>query len=249
MRKTHSGAIGSGPSDGKDQAKTLSEFVADVLREEIVDGKWRPNEKLKTDHLRERFSVSSATIRDALFVLMAELLVRLEGQKGFRVAPMHIEDAFDLAKTRAIVESAALEESLRIGDDKWEALITAEYFLLSKAEDQLKFDSAGALQAYEKANDRFHEALVSACASERLKTMRRTFFQEAKRYRRMVARKGNAMNHDKKEHEQLFKACLMRDIAKARALIVEHVHSSVKGLRADDFYTPVAEAADTKKAA
>lgn len=232
-----------------DDTKTLSEAVANVLREEIINGRWRPNEKLKTEHLKDRFKVSSATVRDALFVLMAEFLVRLEGQKGFRVAPLCLADAQDLARTRAIVESAALEDSLRTGGDKWEALITSEYFLLTKAEERVKLDPTGAIPEYERANDRFHEALVSASSSERLKTMRRTFFQEAKRYRRIVARKAEVMKDDKREHEDLLRACLDRDIERAKRLIVQHVQTSVAGLTVADFMAAEAEILDIRKEA
>lgn len=235
--------------EDNNDTKTLSEAVANVLREEIIDGRWRPNEKLKTEHLKDRFKVSSATVRDALFVLMAEFLVRLEGQKGFRVAPLFLADAQDLARTRAIVESAALEDSLRTGGDKWEALITSEYFLLAKAEERVKLDPTGAIPEYERANDRFHEALVSASSSERLKTMRRTFFQEAKRYRRIAARKAEVMKDDKREHEDLLQACLERDIERAKRLIVQHVQSSVAGLTAADFTAAEAEILDIRKAA
>lgn len=231
LRIAASGSAG----EEHNRSKTLSEGVARVLREEIVCGQWRPNEKLKTDDLKARFGMSSATIRDALFILMAESLVRLEGQKGFRVTPMDVDDAQDLARTRAIVESAALEESIRVGDDGWEALVTAEYFLLARAENRMKDDPSGALETYELANERFHEALVSASSSERLKTMRRTLFQEAKRYRRIVVRNPQAMGEDAKEHEQLFRACIGRELESAKKLIVGHVHSSVSGISASDF--------------
>jgi len=236
-------------SDDNHDMKTRSEAVANVLREEIIDGQWAPNAKLKTEQLKDRFKVSSATVRDALFVLMAEFLVRLEGQKGFRVAPLFLADALDLARTRAIVESAALEDSLRTGGDKWEALISSEYFLLAKAEERVHLDPTGAIHEYERANDRFHEALVSASSSERLKTMRRTFFQEAKRYRRIVTRKADVRKHDKKEHEDLLQACLGRDIERAKHLIAQHVQTSVAGLTAADFAAAEAEGFDIEKAA
>ncbi len=219
-----------------DIARTLSSAIANVLREEIIDGKWRANEKLKTERLKERFSVSSATIRDALFVLMSEYLVTLEDQKGFRVAPMSLADAEDLARTRVVVESAALEESIRAGDEKWEALITAEYYLLAKAEERMRHDPVASIGEYEKSNERFHEALVSASSSERLKKMRRMFFQEAKRYRWMVALSSETVIiHDKEEHEKIFNACIQRNVGQAKDLIAGHVQSSIRGLTKDSF--------------
>lgn len=223
-------------TDDYDIEKTLSGAIANVLRHEIIAGKWKANEKLKTERLKERFSVSSATVRDALFVLMSEYLVTLEGQKGFRVAPMSLADAQELAKTRAVVEAAALEESLQAGDDKWEALITAEYYLLAKAEERMRCDPISSIDEYEKTNDRFHEALVSASSSERMKKMRRMFFQEAKRYRRMVALSSEVVIiHDKEEHEKIFNACIQRNVGLAKSLIADHVQSSIRGLTKDCF--------------
>jgi len=52
-------------SDDNHDMKTRSEAVANVLREEIIDGQWAPNAKLKTEQLKDRFKVSSATVWDA----------------------------------------------------------------------------------------------------------------------------------------------------------------------------------------
>src|SRR5262245_60365186 len=72
--------------------KTLIEKVYGDLKHDIVRGQLRPRAKLRVEELRARFQVSSSTIREALLLLVADALVTSEGQRGFRVAAVSLDD-------------------------------------------------------------------------------------------------------------------------------------------------------------
>jgi hypothetical protein len=53
--------------------------------------------------------------------LLAESLVVLEPNRGFRVSGLSREDLYDVAIARIAVETTALRLAIRDGDDRWEA--------------------------------------------------------------------------------------------------------------------------------
>lgn len=94
-------------------------------------------EKLRVEHLKEIYQTSAGTLREALALLVSDSLVVSQAQRGFRVAPMSLEDLVDITRTRALLECAALRESIEQGDDEWEARVVSSYHRLSLAEARL----------------------------------------------------------------------------------------------------------------
>ena len=81
-------------------ARTLIEHAYTRLRDDIVSGQLVPGEKLRVEHLKERYGVSAGTLREAITRLASDALVVTEGQRGFRVAPITIEDLEDITNLR-----------------------------------------------------------------------------------------------------------------------------------------------------
>ncbi len=70
--------------------RTLIERTYGQLREDILDGKLVPGEKLLVEHLKSRYDVGAGTVREALSRLVSEAMVVAEGQRGFTVAPVSL---------------------------------------------------------------------------------------------------------------------------------------------------------------
>src|ERR1700750_1081400 len=107
------------------KASTLALQAFDRLRADIIRAKLKPGEKMLVEHLRETYGVGATPLREALSKLTSLELVTAEGQRGFRVAPVSIENLLDITKTRAWVEGAALRSAIARGDRAWEAGIIA----------------------------------------------------------------------------------------------------------------------------
>lgn len=91
------------------QVPTTVASTARVLREEIVDGRLRPGERLTEIAIAERLRVSRATVREALRSLEARGLVEVQAYLGARVAVLTPDDAVELSRVRAWVEPMLLE--------------------------------------------------------------------------------------------------------------------------------------------
>src|SRR5882724_1282067 len=111
--------------------KTLIEKVYSDLKHDIVRGHLQPRARLRVEELRARFSVSSSTIREALLLLAADTLVTSEGQRGFRVAPVSLDDFREITTLRKLMETMALREAIALGDDNWESGVVAAFHKLS----------------------------------------------------------------------------------------------------------------------
>src|SRR5271170_7317741 len=88
--------------------KALSTSVYRQLRADLLAGRLRPGEKLRDEGLRQRFSSGSSPIREALNRLLAEGLVSLEDQKGFRVAPISESELEELVMARCWIDGIAI---------------------------------------------------------------------------------------------------------------------------------------------
>ncbi len=97
--------------------RTLIERTYGQLREDILSGRLAPGEKLLVEHLKLRYEVGAGTMREALSRLVSEAMVVAEGQRGFTVAPISIEDLADVTNVRVAFETEALRSSIRNGDD------------------------------------------------------------------------------------------------------------------------------------
>src|ERR1700754_777726 len=106
--------------------------VLHSIRKDVVSGALKPNDRLKFDYLRDRYSASVGTLRESLLHLMSEGFVRCEANRGFTVAPVSVADLMDITRLRVQFELEAIEDAIRHGDDDWEAEIVTSLHLLQK---------------------------------------------------------------------------------------------------------------------
>ncbi len=203
----------------KQTGKTLSESAYDALRDDIIGGRLEPEAKLRIEELRQRIGTGASPLREALNRLAGEGFVTREGQRGFRVAPVSMKDLTDITRLRTMLECEAISESIKCGDDKWEADIVAAFHRLSKVEsgrDQV-------FPEWELRNQEFHEALIAACDSSWLLRFRRTLYEQHKRYR-LISILGYDKTRDvHAEHETIMDAALTHDEKRACAATEVHI--------------------------
>lgn len=84
-----------------------SEFLAEALCEEIIDGAYSPGDKLNEKELATRFDVSRGPIREALKRLAERNLVVLAPNAGAKVADHTTDDILHLIDVREHLEGAA----------------------------------------------------------------------------------------------------------------------------------------------
>lgn len=211
------------------EPKTLVESAYRALRRDIIEGRLAPGEKLRVEHLKDDYGVGAGTLREALSLLISDALVVSQGQRGFRVTPVSLEDFEDITTTRVMLECDALRQSITMGDDAWEASLLAAFHLLTKAEE--KRIGSEDREEWEERNRLFHEALISACPSRWLKHFLSILYQQAERYRRLSLYLQPIPRDVHIEHEALLQAAITRDANKATAILSEHIQLTFRSVQ------------------
>lgn len=211
--------------------RTLVERAYLSLRQDVVCGKLAPGERLRVEHLKDQYEVGAGTLREALSRLVSDALVTSEGQRGFRVTPISLADLEDVTNTRVMLETEALRQSVRHGDAQWEAALVQSFELLSKTEVDLAESGS---DRWERRNKAFHEALIAGFDSNWSKYLLAILYRHAERYRHITWRltAAHASGRDAhKEHEDIFRAAIARQDARAALALEAHVrltHDIVK---------------------
>jgi DNA-binding GntR family transcriptional regulator len=221
-----------------DEPKTLVEAAYKQLRRDIIEGVHPPGEKLRVEHLKDQYEVGAGTLREALQLLVTDALVVAQGQRGFRVAPISIADFEDITRTRVLLETEALRQSIAGGDEAWEAALVAAFHRLSRAEQRLATPDTASTEEWERRNRAFHEALIAACPSRWIRHFQHILYQQSERYRRISLFRQPAPRDVHAEHQALFDATLGRDPIRATAILSEHILrtlDTVKRLPVDFF--------------
>lgn len=104
-------------------AKSLTEHVYDQLRDDIINLRLKPGQKVSEEKLARKYEVSRAPIRDAVQKLLQEDLVLVKPQVGTIIMPISLARIRDVCEVRMLLEPyAAGVAADRISGSDLEAL-------------------------------------------------------------------------------------------------------------------------------
>ncbi|MHA6298781.1 GntR family transcriptional regulator [Devosia sp. CAU 1758] len=205
---------------------SVGEATYHRLREDIIACRLAPGHKLRLEALRERYDVGVSTLREILNRLASESLVMAEGQKGFMVAPVTVQDLREIADLRLLLESHALSLSLSRGDLEWEGRVVAAHHKLAATEKRLLAGQERHTVNWVRYDFAFHNALISACGSQALLDLHAAVFDRFLRYHMLaVSFRGAGVVAD---HKALFDMAMQRHVEGALAMLAGHVTSGVE---------------------
>jgi GntR family carbon starvation induced transcriptional regulator len=192
------------------------------LRKDIVSCELAPGQRLKFEELRARYDAGIGSLREALMQLEADGLVVAESNRGFCVAPVTVADLQDITELRVDIEKKALAQSMRLGNDAWEAEIVAALHMLAKLEPDVANTRSHNRELWEERHRRFHDALAAACPSPWLLRFREVLFVQSQRYRALSMLQSQKPGRVD-DHRALMEVVLARDIPRATAAMEDHI--------------------------
>lgn len=205
-------------------AASLTQNAYEQLRANLLTCRLKPDQQLKISQLCDELDVSLGAVREALSRLTSEGLVIAEPQRGFRVAPISVEDLKDLTRVRIQIESLCLERSIACGDVDWEASLIAAYHRLTRTPERVNDGDGVRLDdAWRDAHTQFHECLIAACDSPWLLRIREQLYLQTERYRQLSIPLQKVKRDTNKEHHQLMATVIARDTDKALSLLADHL--------------------------
>jgi DNA-binding GntR family transcriptional regulator len=122
-RDEHNGLL-TAPSQ-----RTLSDYVADQLRQAILAGEFKPNQRLVEHQIAESIQTSRGPVRDAIKILENEGLVIRQSHRGAFVAQLHPEDFMEIYTLREALETLAIKYVIKNATD--EQISTLEQLVVS----------------------------------------------------------------------------------------------------------------------
>jgi GntR family transcriptional regulator, carbon starvation induced regulator len=198
---------------------TYAETAFSRLHADILSGALRPGDRMHIGRLQKAYRLGATPLREALSKLTSLDLVTAQGQRGFRVAPVSVENLIDVTRMRAILEIAALRLALASGDRDWEAAIVAAEHRLRGC---LKLQGKRIAEQWYVNNRAFHDALVAAANSPQLMAFRSKIHDFSDRYQRLAGQAGFPGRDIDSEHSEIMQRALKRDCNGIAVLIVEH---------------------------
>lgn len=204
---------------------TVGENAYRKIRSDIIFGRLLPSKKLKLDRLRDAYGTSISTLREILNRLSSEGLVVAEGQRGFEVAPVSVENLRDIAALRLLLETHALRESFEAGDMEWEGRVVAAHHKLATLERRMRDGDRSETESWMRYDWEFHQALISACGSKVLVETHARVFDKYLRYQMIALTFRGDIAAE--EHKILHSSALDRDSVTACAVLERHVEGGV----------------------
>jgi DNA-binding GntR family transcriptional regulator len=226
-------ALPRAAAEGIEGARTLGEVAYHRLRADIVMGRLEPAQPLRFDALKSQYGLGVSPLREALSRLVEDKLVTVVGQRGFRVAPMSLDEMREVTRLRQVIEVDALRASIANGDAHWEARIQGAFQRLSHA--QVPRAANPLAEDWEHRHRAFHDALIGACRSAWLLKFAGMLTDQLERYRylRLIRTPPKFVGRDLDgEHRELLEAALARNADRAAELLVAHLAQTAEFIAA-----------------
>ncbi|MEU6011813.1 GntR family transcriptional regulator [Streptomyces sp. NPDC047453] len=199
-----------------------SQRVRDALENAVVDGHYRPGERLDPARLEQEFGCSRTPIREALQALERSGLVQIRPKQGTYVTELSVSELAERFEVMAELEGMAARLSARRIDR--EALDDLER-ALQECESHA---AAGDADRYYYANARFHGIVYDSCGNQYLRQQAHALKRALQPYRRLQLRVPDRMRRSLAEHREIADAITRGDAETAENAARDHVLVQVK---------------------
>jgi DNA-binding GntR family transcriptional regulator len=142
---------------------TKTDWVYNRLRSEILEGSFKPDDRLRLSSLARRFETSEMPVREALRMLQRDGLISFANHRGATVVKLSLQRAAEIVSVRMHLEVLAIADAAPHHTSDTLAEATD---LLDRMDRQAQARQA---QRFTETNRRFHAALYAPGRNDVLK--------------------------------------------------------------------------------
>ena len=217
----------TGKREGQSES-TLTNEIADIVRERILKGEYVIGEKIKESSISQELSVSRTPIREAFKMLEEEGLLDYLPNRGCYAKGFTKRDVSDIYAVREALEELAMTWACeRITDEEIERLEEQcelmEFYTRKKD-----------VQKILSMNTTFHDIIYNSTRSRFLAQVLRSYKGYLDKTRKSVYYDETFLDNIQAEHKALLEAVKERDAEKALEAI--HVHLSESRKRTESVW-------------
>ena len=204
----------------------LTDWVTVNLRGLILDGRYKPGEKLDPDNIAKEMEVSRTPVREAIRSLEPEGLIVYRPHHGAFVTKISVNDVLEIFEVRSLLEGEVLRQvALLVSDETLNDLKHS----LDETEKKLE---AGDFDSFAQHDETFHETCLSYAENSLVQGILKGLRNRIAFVRQYAAaRPGDHMIEALKEHSQILDAMRKRNADDAAGLMQVHLSNSARRIR------------------
>lgn len=195
------------------QTETAYHFI----KERILDGTYKPSQKLIEAQLSQDVGVSRNTIKKALLMLSRENLVELEKNKGATIKSYTMEEVVNYMQIRGVLEALVAKNATK-------KITDSDLQVLEQIVQQMKkYTEENDFDRYTLLNNEFHEIIYKASENKQAVEMINTIKNQLKRinFRSLLLPGRN--QESLQEHIRIYEALKNRNEKEAAEAVEHHV--------------------------
>lgn len=198
----------------------IRDLVFSTLRNAILDGKLKPEERLVERDIAEQLGISRTPVREAIRKLELEKLVTHIPRKGVVVSKFSKVDVLEIMEIRKVLEGlicSIAAAKIKVKDlDRLDST-------LKQIQDE---HSKGNQKKVNQLNDRFHEIIYRSAESPRLYEFLNTMLEYIHKFAHVAYTKPGRTEEALIEHTKIALALRNRDCQEAEEVAKLHVEKS-----------------------
>ena len=199
---------------------TLTNEIADIVRERILKGEYEIGEKIKESSIAQELNVSRTPIREAFRMLEEEGLLDYLPNRGCYAKGFTKRDVSDIYTVREALEEIAMTWACeRITDEEIERLEEQcelmDFYTQKRDMDKILY-----------MNSTFHDIIYNSAGSRFLAQVLRSYKGYLDKTRKSVFYEESFLDRIQEEHRAIFEAVKARDTERALEAIRAHLSAS-----------------------
>lgn len=194
------------------------------LEQEILDGKFRPGERLDEQQVCRRFGVSRTPLRETLLQLVSLNLIEFRPRQGAFIARMSLKQIAAMWEMLTGLEGLCAALSARRMTEEDRNRLRAVH------EEARKVVATGNIEDYDNGNRLFHEIIYSGCRNEYLADNVRAIRSRVGVYRRYPFQRAGGLERSFAGHQSILDAICKGDEPAADIAMREHVSGALSFL-------------------
>ncbi|MCF8106360.1 MAG: GntR family transcriptional regulator [Desulfohalobiaceae bacterium] len=204
--------------------ESLVVIVQRYVRDQIITGEFKPNQKLKEEEIASSFNISRPPVREAFSILEAEGLVVKKPRRGVFVTKPSLDDVWEIYTLKA----GLYELSMELAFDKIQAGESDNLEKMIEAMNRHTCDSSFDIIRYQHIHIEFHKAIMEIAGNKRLTRYAETLHNQVCRFSYLALQYKEHVQEIMDYHNRIFQAMKEQNKPLACGLMKEHV---LEGLR------------------
>ncbi|MGE4585356.1 MAG: GntR family transcriptional regulator [Sphaerochaeta sp.] len=194
-----------------------NQIAYEYIRSRIIDGTFRPAQRLVESQLAQDIGVSRNTVKKVLLQIEQEHLITLEDHKGARVLSPTIEEIQEYYEIRKSLEVLVVRSAVKHITDKDLGRMRSIFSEMLRLKEQQDYDK------YSQCNRQFHDIIYEVSGKRIAVDMIKGIKTQLIRFQFRTMLAPGRSDNSVLEHKALLEALTDRDENAASLAIARHI--------------------------